>query len=82
MLGGQATWCPVEETINGTLVFDGALYPPADLGKLNSPVKLTLEDGVVTKIEGDSEAKVFERWLASFGDPTMYCLLTILWGLT
>ena len=52
MLGGQATWCPVEETINGTLVFDGALYPPAELGKLNSPVKLTIKDGVVTKIEG------------------------------
>lgn len=74
MLGGQASWCPVEETINGTLVFDGALYPPAELGLLHSPVKLALENGVVTKIEGGSEAKVFERWLASFYDPTMYWL--------
>jgi leucyl aminopeptidase (aminopeptidase T) len=25
MLGGQVSWCPIEETINGTLVFDGGL---------------------------------------------------------
>src|SRR5699024_3880187 len=24
MLGGQISWCPIEETINGTLVFDTA----------------------------------------------------------
>lgn len=74
MLGGQASWCPVEETINGTLVFDGALFPPAELGKLNSPVRLTLEKGVITKIEGGIEASIFERWLAGFNDPTMYWL--------
>jgi len=74
MLGGQVSWCPMEETINGVLVFDGALWPPAEIGLLSSPVKLTLEKGVVTKIEGGQEAKIFERWLASFDDPTMYHL--------
>lgn len=74
MLGGQVSWCPVEETINGTLVFDVALFPPAQLGLLKSPVKLTLENGRVTRIEGDSDAEIFEKWLASFGDENMYRL--------
>lgn len=74
MLGGQVSWCPIEETINGKLVFDGALWPPAEIGLLHSPVELTLENGVVTQVEGGAEAKVFERWLASFNDPTMYHL--------
>lgn len=74
MLGGQVSWCPMEETINGRLVFDGALFPPESLGKLNESVALTLEDGRVTKVEGGAEAKVFERWLASFNDPNMYRL--------
>jgi len=74
MLGGQVSWCPMEETINGKLVFDGALYPPTELGKLNSPVELTLKEGVVTDVNGGVEAKIFERWLAGFKDPNMYRL--------
>ena len=74
MLGGQVSWCPVEETINGRLVFDGALWPPMELGLLRSPVVLTLEKGVVTKVEGGIEAQVFERWLRSFNDEKMYWL--------
>lgn len=74
MLGGQVSWCPVEETINGKLVFDGALWPPTEIGLLRSPVVLTLEKGVVTRVEGGAEAKTFERWLAGFNDPTMYHL--------
>ncbi|MDI6600666.1 MAG: hypothetical protein QME46_02645 [Thermoanaerobacteraceae bacterium] len=72
MLGGQVSWCPTEETINGKIVFDGAVWPPAELGKLSSRIKLTIENGVATKIDGDAEARVFERWMAGFNDPTMY----------
>lgn len=74
MLGGQISWCPVEATINGTLVFDGAAFPPMELGKLNEPIKLYLEEGRVVKVEGGSEAKTFENWLESFGDENMYRL--------
>lgn len=74
MLGGQVSWCPMEETINGKLVFDGALYPPTELGRLNEPVELTLKDGLVTDIHGGAEARIFERWMASFNDPNMYRL--------
>ncbi len=72
MLGGQISWCPVEETIEGKLVFDGALWPPTELGKLSSPVELTVSRGVITDIRGGAEAQVFKRWLESFRDPDMY----------
>lgn len=74
MLGGQISWCPIEETINGTLVFDTALFPPAELGILSSNVKLTLEEGIIKKIEGSQDAEIFKEWLASFNDPNMYRL--------
>ena len=74
MLGGQISWCPIEETINGTLVFDAALFPPIEIGMLTSNVIITLEEGVVKKIEGGKEADIFRNWLASFNDPNMYRL--------
>ncbi len=74
MLGGQISWCPLEETIEGTVVFDGALWPPKELGLLHSPIRLTLEDGRVTKVEGSSEAKTLERWFASIGNLNIYRL--------
>jgi len=72
MLGGQISWCPMEETINGKLVFDGALWPPAELGKIKDPVELTIKNGAITEVKGGVEAKIFEQWLAHFNDPNMY----------
>jgi len=72
MLGGQISWSPLEESINGRLVFDACIWPPAEVGLLRSPVALTVEAGVITRIEGGNEARIYERWLASFGDPNMY----------
>lgn len=74
MLGGQVSWCPIEETIDGTLVFDAALFPPAQLGILNENIKLTIKNGTIVNIEGGSQADIFRNWLASFNDPNMYRL--------
>lgn len=74
MVGGQISWCPVEETINGTIVFDAALWPPLELGLLHNNVKLTLKNGIVTNIEGGEDAKVFKKWIESFKDQDMYIL--------
>ena len=49
MLGGQVSWCPVEETINGKLIFDSALFPPDSLGLLHTRVHIDpvfLSDGI------------------------------------
>ncbi|MFQ5821581.1 MAG: aminopeptidase [Candidatus Heimdallarchaeota archaeon] len=79
-LGGQVSWAPVEETINGKLVFDGALWPPEEIGLLKTPIDLTIERGVVTGIQGGSEAKIFENWVKNFDDPNMYKLAHYSYG--
>jgi len=80
MLFGQVDWAPIEESINGVIVFDGSIWPPQELGSLKHPVKLYVENGVVKRIEGSWEAKVFERWLRSFNDPKMFMLAHISYG--
>ncbi len=72
MLGGQISWCPLENTISGHLVIDGTIWPPAEMGLVRSPVTLTIESGIVKRLEGGPEARIYERWLAAFGDPNMY----------
>jgi leucyl aminopeptidase (aminopeptidase T) len=74
MLSGQVSWCPVEETIEGTLVFDGALFPPAEIGVLRDKVILTMKQGRAVAIEGGAQARIFRDWMASWNDPNMYRL--------
>ena len=68
MMCGQISWCPIEETI------DAAIFPPTDMGILSGNVELTLENGIVTKIEGGKDAERFRTWLQSFNDPNMFRL--------
>ncbi|HDI02455.1 MAG TPA: aminopeptidase, partial [Ignisphaera sp.] len=72
MLFGQVDWAPIEEIINGTIVFDGSVWPPEELGLLREPIKLYIEKGKIVSIEGGREAKIFEKWLKSFNDPKMF----------
>lgn len=74
MLGGQSGFMAYRESYEGILVFDGALWPPAELGILRNPVRLTIEHGYIKNIEGGAEALVFERWLAGFDHPTAYLM--------
>ena len=53
-MAGQVGWLPERKSINGTIVFDGAINFPC--GILNEPVTLTLKSGKIIKIEGGSEA--------------------------
>ncbi|MEM1857986.1 MAG: hypothetical protein QW300_02130 [Desulfurococcaceae archaeon] len=79
MVPGQIGWSPVFESINGVIVFDGIINPPFDQ-PLREPVKLYVEKGVVVKIEGGSEARVFESWLKSFNHPQMFKLAHVCYG--
>lgn len=72
MLSGQISWNPVEATQQGTVVFDGAIWPPGELGLLRTPVRCTVRDGRVVDIEGEGDAAVFRQWMASHGDENMY----------
>lgn len=68
---GTLNWICEEGSLNGTLVFDGSIWPPADLGLLKDPVTMTVEKGVVIKIEGGKESSTFQRWLDELGDQSM-----------
>jgi leucyl aminopeptidase (aminopeptidase T) len=79
MLGGQIGWAPVFESINGIIVFDGSVNPP--IGLLKSPIKLYVKKGKIEKIEGGTEAQVFENWLKSFNNPLMLRIAHVCYGL-
>lgn len=74
MLGGQSGFMAHRESFEGELVFDGALWPPAELGVLRTPVRMSIEGGYVKRIGGGSEATLFARWLESFGHPKAYLM--------
>ncbi len=63
MLGGQSGCMVVRESANGTLVFDGAAWPPDSLGLLERPIVMTLVDGYATAFSGGREAELYEEWL-------------------
>jgi 2,5-dihydroxypyridine 5,6-dioxygenase len=49
---------------------------------IQSPVTLTVERGMVTKIEGDGmDAALLRQYMDSFGDPRAYAVSHIGWGL-
>lgn len=80
MLIGQVDWAPIEKTVNGKIVFDGALWPPEELGKLANPITLTVKDGRVTSIDGAREARAFAKWLDDFDDRGMRNVAHIAYG--
>lgn len=63
---GQA---PLEETWNGTIVFDAFAYP---VGILREPIRLEVKDGCVTSFAGGPQAKAFENWFISRNDANIY----------
>jgi 2,5-dihydroxypyridine 5,6-dioxygenase len=80
MLLGQVDWAPVEETINGTIVYDGSVNPPDDLGLLKEPLKLKVRNGRIVELFGGHSAKVYERWLKSLNDENMYLFAHVSYG--
>lgn len=79
-LGGQASFAPVWGSANGTVTFDGCIWPPDEVNILKEPVKLTVRESRITKIEGGVQAAIFERWLRSLEDPHMFDLVHISYG--
>lgn len=65
----EASIAPVEEGTNGVIVVDGSI---SGIGLLNSPVKITFENGRATKIEGGMEADRLKAKLSSTNDSNVY----------
>jgi leucyl aminopeptidase (aminopeptidase T) len=78
-LAGEIAWAPVEETLNGTIVLDGTIFPP-EIGIIRNPIELELKKGKIIKISGGVEARKLERWLASWRDENMYNIAHLSYG--
>lgn len=62
---GECNVTPVPGTGEGTVVFDvSAHYPP---GLLKEPIRLTVQKGFVTKVDGGEEAKQLADYIAQHG---------------
>ncbi|MGB9792194.1 MAG: leucyl aminopeptidase [Thermacetogeniaceae bacterium] len=79
---GQIAWAPLEESINGTIVFDGSFSGggEAELGILAHPIELIIRKGRIIEIRGGDEARKLEQWLEKLGDPKMYNLAHVCYG--
>jgi leucyl aminopeptidase (aminopeptidase T) len=66
---GEAHVCPVEGTGEGMIVFDVTAH---NVGLIEEPMRLTVEKGWVTKIEGGREADIWRKLLAQFEDANNY----------
>jgi len=80
MLGGQVGHLPEEETIEGTIVVDGEIWPPDEIGILDEPVELIIEQGAIKQVQGKSRAEMYRRWLDSFEDPNLFRMAHYAYG--
>jgi leucyl aminopeptidase (aminopeptidase T) len=76
-LSGQLT-PGYSKSVHGTIVFDGSVVPP--IGLLKEPVRLTVKNGRVEKIEGGKDALALDTWLKAFNDPDMYRIAHLSFG--
>jgi len=81
-LTGQIGWAPQEDTINGRLVFDGAISGggEADIGMVSEPVVYEIEKGRIAGIRGGREADVVRKWFEKLNDPNMYMAAHVCYG--
>jgi 2,5-dihydroxypyridine 5,6-dioxygenase len=63
---GESVIAPLEGTGNGVVVFDTTAH---SVGRIKEPMRLIVEDGVVTRIEGGAEAETWTRILEEQNDP-------------
>lgn len=79
MLTGQINVVPRFGSIQGTIVFDGSVTPPFGHAPA-TPIRLTVKDGVIQKVEGGEEAAIYDKYLRDFDDPGMLKMAHIAYG--
>jgi hypothetical protein len=67
---GEFQCLPIPGTGEGTMVWDVSVHHPP--GLLRQPIKLTIEKGVVRKIEGGIEAQQLREFIQKYGDENTY----------
>ena len=71
---------PADDTAKGILVIDGSIPLPG-LGIIKEPIRLQVEKGYITKIEGGKEDDILREALAAFNDPRVYLAAEVGFGL-
>lgn len=66
---GEFNVAPIEGTGSGKLVIDLTMH---HLGRLWSPIELTVEEGRITKIDGGADARILRDYLQVYGDENAY----------
>jgi 2,5-dihydroxypyridine 5,6-dioxygenase len=79
---GQIGWAPIEESINGTIVYDGSYSGggEADLGLLRTPIRVAVKEGRAVEFTGGAEVEAVKKWLQRLNDPNMYCAAHVCYG--
>lgn len=63
--GGESPTCPQKSGTDGTIVID---YSMDNIGQVDEPIELTLEDGTVTNITGGSGAQQLQGIVTEAGE--------------
>jgi hypothetical protein len=66
---GEFNIAPIEGSGNGKLVIDLTMH---HLGRLLTPIELTVSDGRITCIDGGAEARILRDYLKIYGDENAY----------
>lgn len=66
---GETPLCPVEETVNGTIVHDSFMM---GVGILEEPITWEVEDGRIVEISGGREAAALRDYVDERGDDNAY----------
>jgi leucyl aminopeptidase (aminopeptidase T) len=61
---GEAFFAPMEGTAEGEIVFDGSI---GDIGKLKTPVRLVVQNGIAKVITDSEAARKFDQLLSGVG---------------
>jgi leucyl aminopeptidase (aminopeptidase T) len=67
-MGGQLGFRGIPETIEGTAVIDGYLWPPKEISRIDTPIILNIKKGNVVEIKGDPiKSQILNKWFE--GEP-------------
>ncbi|APZ50793.1 aminopeptidase [Salipiger abyssi] len=66
---GECHVCPVEGTGQGVIVFDLTAH---NVGAIKTPIRVTVENGMATAIEGGEEAEIWRKLLREHGDANSF----------
>jgi len=76
----EANIAPVEGSTTGTVIFDGSI-PNFDIGVLDDPVTMEIDDGAVQSIDGGSAATRVEEMWETYDDDAVYNIAQLAVGM-